>query len=306
MLTRARLGWVVLTLIVAIVPLAARAGMGHRRAGYCGRCARAFVDCGCAQPFCSQCQMAPASCSCQTPVMQMQIVPQTTTVYRQEQFTTMQPVTRTEIRRQTQIVDVPVTTCRQVTVDEGAYQTVWVPKLTTKTVAETSIQKQVRYQDVPYQVVQQVPVVQTRIVPRQVTAFVPRTTMTAGCNHGHSAPVISSQPIGPGRSLSLVPTPESYSHLTHDHQPGQVSSQSSSVAMATNSMLAAASNSGMPAESGTWSKVQPRQTSTPTVQPQNDQAEIIRPVSIHQGHFNSPALPSAATVWRAQDSFRRN
>jgi len=85
----------------------------------------------------------------------MQIVPQATSLLRP--VITLQPVTRMESQRQAQIVDVPVTSYQRVTVDEGAYQTVWVPKLTTKTVASTTIQKQVQYQDVPVHVVQQIP-----------------------------------------------------------------------------------------------------------------------------------------------------
>nr|WP_271870808.1 hypothetical protein [Planctomicrobium sp.] len=101
--------------------------------------------------------------------------PQVQTTYRQQQFTTYQPVTRTHVRREAVQVNVPVTTQKQVTVDEGGYKMVWVPKMTTKTVAQTTIQKQVQYRDVPYQVVENVPQVHTRIVPQQTIAYRPQT-----------------------------------------------------------------------------------------------------------------------------------
>ncbi|WP_437230342.1 hypothetical protein SH661x_001910 [Planctomicrobium sp. SH661] len=311
MFTKARIGWIVLTLLVAIVPLAARAGMCHRRAGHCGRCARPFNACGCAQPFCGMCQMTPASCGCQ-PAMQTEIVPQTTTIYRQEQFTTMQPVTRTEIRQQAQVVDVPVTTCKQVTVDEGTYQTVWVPRLTTKMVSETSIQKQVRYQEVPYQVVQQVPVVQTRVVPQQVTTYVQRSTLAfdnghLGHNHGivsltpsvvaMGTPSLSYEPIASDATASIASTPDPYSPapIAHDH-PDLV--QTPPVAPSTAAAQPEAS-------SGTWSKVPTRQAEDPKVELQAYEVPV-RQVSAPTAPARRAPFPTAATVWQAQSAFSRN
>ena len=118
---------------------------------------------------CATARIAPA------PVIQSRLVPQVQTTYRPQNVVTYQPVQTTQIRRQAVNVDVPVTTHRQVTVDEGSYQTVWVPKLVTKTVAQTQMQRQVKYVDVPYQVVHNVPRVQTQFVPQQAVAYVPQT-----------------------------------------------------------------------------------------------------------------------------------
>ena len=47
---------------------------------------------------------------------------------------------------------VPVTTYKQVTVDEGCWQRVWVPKMVTKQIQCTQYQKQTSYVKTPIQV----------------------------------------------------------------------------------------------------------------------------------------------------------
>lgn len=291
-----RWGWVVATLIVAIAPLAARAGMGHRRCGQCGRCALPFSACHCAQPFCSMCQMAPSSCNCQQPA-----------VIGQAPVTTLQPVVRTEIRRQAQVIDVPVTTHRQVTVDEGSYQTVWVPKMTTKTVAETTIQKQVRYQDVPYQVVQHVPVQQSVVAsqvivnPGMIAAapqtIVAGTPVIAHGDHYHPLSGSSTSLLSPER---LVPTPEP--SLQASHSPVQIG-------MPQPAPLVTMPPAGIAAESsGSWSKVLPRQAAGPASNIQQQAYTVeVSTVSIERHAVPSTPLtrPTAAAAWQAQGAFRR-
>jgi len=70
---------------------------------------------------------------------------------------TWQNVSRMEYRLQPQTQTVPVTRHRTVTVDEGAWHKVWVPKPVAKQVPETVYQQQTVYQPVPYHVTQQVP-----------------------------------------------------------------------------------------------------------------------------------------------------
>lgn len=133
----------------------------------------AVLHAQCGYPVVNPCHICPpviSQCAPQ-PVLQTRIVPQVQTTYRPEQITTYRPVTTTQIRREAFTVDVPVTTHKQVTVDEGGYQMVWVPKVVTKTVAQTQLQKQVQYRDVPYQVVQNVPQVQTRMVPQRTVQY---------------------------------------------------------------------------------------------------------------------------------------
>lgn len=82
-----------------------------------------------------------------------------------------QNVSRLEYRLQPQTQTIPVTRHRTVTVDEGSWQKIWVPKVVAKQVPETVYQQQTVYQQVPYQVTQQVP--QVSYVSRQMAVARP-------------------------------------------------------------------------------------------------------------------------------------
>ena len=162
---------------------------------------RPFHEC------CETCEMSHARCSCaQTrPVVQTQL--------RAQQVTTYRDVTETHIRNESVVENVPSTTYRNVTIDEGNYQMVWVPKPVTKQVAQTVVQQQVKTRAVPYQVTRRVPQISTQFVPVQtvqhITEAVPFSmamsapitmpTMAASCNScGHQStavglPYISNQ-----------------------------------------------------------------------------------------------------------------
>lgn len=200
-------------LLVAVLPSTADAQFGVPRSR-CNKCQakrQVFVP-YVAPPVVSHCpQMI------QQPIVQAPVCPQVQTTYRQEQYTTYQPVTRTQVRREAVQVNVPVTTQKQVTVDEGGYKMVWVPKMTTKTVAQTTIQKQVQYRDVPYQVVENVPRVHTRIVPQQTIAYQPQTfAMRKPCCQSNAfsampTPLVSTIPstsIAQAPITNPVPVPQ--------------------------------------------------------------------------------------------------
>ena len=162
---------------------------------------RPFHEC------CETCEMSHARCSCaQTrPVVQTQL--------RAQQVTTYRDVTEMHIRNESVVENVPSTTYRNVTIDEGNYQMVWVPKPVTKQVAQTVVQQQVKTRAVPYQVTRRVPQISTQFVPVQtvqhITEAVPFSmamsapitmpTMAASCNScGHQStavglPYISNQ-----------------------------------------------------------------------------------------------------------------
>ena len=129
--------------------------------------------------------------------------PPPTTTYIPQNIVAYQPVTTTQVRRQAVQVNVPVTTHRQVTVDEGSYQTVWVPKVVTKTVAETRYQPQLSYVDVPYQVVQNVPVMQSQLMPVPAYAYSP-PPYYGGYAVANTVPQISATTVNP--ALSPQPT----------------------------------------------------------------------------------------------------
>lgn len=129
------------------------------------------------RPFrgcCETCEMPQASCTCSQTRQVVQ------TQLRAQQVTTYRDVAETHVRNETVVQNVPVTTYKQVTVDEGGYQMVWVSKPVTKQVAQTVIQQQATTRQVPYQVVRKVPQISTQLVPVQtvqhVTEHVPMTT----------------------------------------------------------------------------------------------------------------------------------
>lgn len=185
--------------------------------------AMAVVPCStqaqvCRRPFhgrCETCQMAQAQCSCAVsrPVVQTQL--------QARQVTTYQDVVETHVRNETVVQNVPVTSYKQVTVDEGGYQMVWVPKPVTKQVAETVIQQQASTRAVPYQVTRRVPQISTQLVPVQtvqhVTEAAPMMTyapvhvqaMSTGCNKcnsGFAATALAPQYIVPQYNTAIAPT----------------------------------------------------------------------------------------------------
>lgn len=141
---------------------------------------------------CNTCQRPVNHCNCQShqPVVETQMVPQQVTTFRNEVVTQY----RTEAITQT----VPVTTFRDVVVDEGSYQTVYVPKQVTKRIPQVSYQQQIGYRSVPYQVTRQVPQVSTQMVAQPVV----RTQAYA-----FPTPVAPVVACGPCGGLAYAPTP---------------------------------------------------------------------------------------------------
>ncbi|QDT99417.1 hypothetical protein [Gimesia aquarii] len=69
-----------------------------------------------------------------------------------------QDIICTEYRMVPQTRTVPVTTYQQVTVDEGCWQRVWVPRMVTKQIPRTEYRRETSYVRTPYQVRRRVPV----------------------------------------------------------------------------------------------------------------------------------------------------
>ena len=109
---------------------------------------------------------APANCTIS------QTRPVVTTQLRPQAVTTFRDVTETQMQQKQVVENVPVTTTKNVTVDEGGYQTVWVPKPVTRQVAETTVQQQVKTVSVPVQVTRRVPQMATQMVPVQSVQYV--------------------------------------------------------------------------------------------------------------------------------------
>lgn len=121
---------------------------------------------------------APPATTLLPPLTQSYVQPVVSTQYRQQQQITYQDVPQTEYRQEAYYENVPVTTYENVTVDEGGYQQVWVPKLVTKTVAKQAQQTRLSYRSVPYQVTRRVPQISTSLVPEQRISYQSTQTTT--------------------------------------------------------------------------------------------------------------------------------
>lgn len=141
---------------------------------------------------CQNCQRPVNHCNCRShqPVVETQMVPQQVTTFRNEVVTQY----RTEAITQ----NVPVTTYRDVVVDEGSYQTVYVPKQVTKRIPQVTYQQQIGYRSVPVQVTRQVPQVVTQMVAQPVVRTQAYSFPTA------ASPVVACGPCG---GMAFVPTP---------------------------------------------------------------------------------------------------
>jgi hypothetical protein len=130
---------------------------------------------------CRVCRQPCGRCCCPTPTPAVQVAPQTTyqpvieTQYAQQPVLQQRDVIATEYRTEPVLETVPATVVENVVVDEGSYQTVWVPRLTTKTVARTTYQSRTAYRTVPYQVSRRISEYATQTVPYQTVRYVPTT-----------------------------------------------------------------------------------------------------------------------------------
>ncbi len=211
------------------------------------------------------------------------VVPQVQTTWRQEQVTTYRPVTQTRVRREAVSVNVPVTTHKRVTVDEGGYKMVWVPKMVNKTVAETKYQRQVQYRDVPYQVVMQVPQVQTRLVPQQTVMYRPQTVALAKpCCRSN---VLSSLPVPMASAPTPVAIPQSANlALAPAPTPAKAAPSTTIPKQAT-----------APVDDGIWKKV-PQRTAkaTPDIELQSYQLQTLTTIPSAKGMFSRPTSTRTA------------
>lgn len=127
---------------------------------------------------CKKCQKPCGRCCCPaqaTPAPQTSYQPVIETQYAQQPVLQQRDVTVTEYRTEPVAETVPATTYENVTVDEGSYQTVWVPRLTTKAVARMTYQTRTSYRTVPYQVTKRISEYATQTVPYQTVRYVPTT-----------------------------------------------------------------------------------------------------------------------------------
>jgi hypothetical protein len=308
----------IVTLVAVAGPVAMQAQVfPARRPGCCDACTLPVAQCHCAQT---------------RPVVQTQWQPQ--------QVTTLRQVSETHVRRESYVEQIPITTTENVTVDEGGYQMVWVPKPVTRQVAKTVMTSQVKTRDVPYTVTRQVPEVSTRMVPVQtvhaVTEIVP--TMSAGIAIPPmmAAPVMHTPMVahsgcqscasGWGNGMGAIgggwhaahAAPVMWGTALHNEVPmmaalpTDVDGHAFPVPAGSDGRLHQATES---ASSGDWQTIRPRTASAADAADHQDPAHDTAaprvplprdagrlPVQPMSGRFR-PA-PTAAAVWSAQGSRR--
>lgn len=184
---------------------------------------------------CNVCQHPVPQCVCAVPQVSYQPVYETQ--YVQKPVLQERDVTVTEYRSEAVNETVPATVYENVMVDEGSYQTVWVPRMTSKTVAKTVYQNRLSYRSVPYQTTRRISEYTTQTIPQQTVRYVPSNTNSlvysttpgygvAGYPYSYSygstgvayngypvnsAPLVSSAPVVAGPTVigsSLAPLPD--------------------------------------------------------------------------------------------------
>lgn len=151
-----------------------------------------FADAqGFPNPCCGTCQQPPSICTCTSfrPVVECRLRPQ--------QVVTCRDVCETAFRRECYVEKVPVQRVDCVTVDEGCYKMVWVPRPVTKQVVRTECVDQMRERVVPFTVVRKVPQVTTTLVPERTVRYVPETRTFVCAPAGPACPT----PCPPGAAL---------------------------------------------------------------------------------------------------------
>lgn len=212
-------------------------------------------------------------------ISQTTIRPITETRFIQRPVRTCRQVQETHYRNEQYTECVPQTRMECITVDEGCYQMVWVPKPVTKQVPRTIMTQRVACRQVPFTVTRNVTECTTQCVPIQTTRYVCETTRLPCVTTPYCAPVdpACGVPTAPGGQPMLPPGGQQM--VPPGGAPG-----------------------GQPMFNA------PTPTNAPVPEP--------RPVSLGQPSFSSPspetsgkaaseakpgvASPSAASVWRTR------
>lgn len=180
------------------------------------------------------CPPAKQICTCTT------LNPIVDTRYHKQQVVNYVDMKKTCYRKEQFCYNVPVTKYDCVTVDEGCYKTIWVPKPVTKQIPRTEYQQRVGCRTVPYEVCQKVPQVSTICVPEHRVRYVPGGSCTSvrevpGCA-APCEPVSMAPPTGAApcptctasRSPGYGPVPDPSFHDSPSHASGYPRHQSAS------------------------------------------------------------------------------
>lgn len=159
---------------------------------------------------CQSCRQPCGRCSCGAPQTAYQ--PVVETQYAQQPVWQTRDVVETAYRNEQTLETVPATVMENVTVDEGGYQQVWVPRLTTRQVARTVYQTRTACRTVPYQVTRRVAECTTQTVPYQTVRYVPTNGTAIGCaphhhhHHGHASATLPPPYSGSATAYGSYPT----------------------------------------------------------------------------------------------------
>ena len=163
---------------------------------------------------CQTCRKPCGHCNCQAPAApQTSYQPVVETQSAQQPVLQQRDVMATEYRNETVLETVPATVVENVTVDEGGYQTVWVPRLTNRAVARTTYQTRAACRTVPYQVTRRVSDCTTQTVPYQTVRYVPTngTSIGYGAIPGYAStilpPVYTNGTLASGTYPTLAASP---------------------------------------------------------------------------------------------------
>lgn len=251
--------------------------------------------------------------------------PVVSTQLHTQQVTTFCDVTETQMTQRQVVENVPITSCKNVTADEGGYQMVWVPKPVTRQVAQTTIQQQVKTVAVPVQVTRRVPQISTQVVPVRTVQYVNETVplqMTAmastcdtcGNNRrayrssamapqlGYYAPqpsYLSSQPVFMAPQTGYMPAPYSTAPSSTAMIPSMpaIRVPQYKPALIPMPQANAGISQSMPSRSASNSYETVPARGVPM--PKEEAVVPTRKTSKFNG------VPSAASVWQAQGAISR-
>jgi hypothetical protein len=104
--------------------------------------------------------------------------PITQVCMRRQDCVTYRDECRVGYRQEQYVECVPKTCYDQITVDEGCWKMVWVPKPVTKIVPRQTVEQRLAVRNVPYTYTEKVPQLVSRWVPEYKTSYVPETYQT--------------------------------------------------------------------------------------------------------------------------------
>jgi hypothetical protein len=222
------------------------------------------------------------------------------TQYQTQQVTTYRDVAETSYCQKQVVENIPITTCKNVTTDEGGYQMVWVPKPVTRQVAQTVMQPQVKTVSVPVQTVRRIPQISTQVVPVQSVRYVEETvpvqmTAFAGgcstCGQSMASPILTPQIGFAPSAFDVAPYSTAAAPMIPSMPP--IAIPSSQTALGPTPAYASET---VPARSAPEPYETVPARGVPT--PREESVNPVRKTSMFQ------SVPSAARVWQSQGTPR--